>query len=278
MSSRTRLGGRSLARLSIASKELLRSYPEKAGTIEALTAFSGEILGALSDICTHLHSDFPDFCAADYFIELAGHVRMKSSTTDAHEARLKQTVNYLRDMARWMGTDGMRGLTTGKPLGRQLTEIYDAVVSRVPKKVFLARWYPGVKDGEQQQIATNRYEALKLLVEGEMKMQLVDLANKDGGTYPIHQTMYDQINISDIFIADLTGLRPNVMIELGYALRDHQPGGRMLLIFNAIAGVDKVPFDTNTFRYESIGEVADIPNALRKHLNSILDDAKAGNI
>lgn len=37
------------------------------------------------------------------------------------------------------------------------------------------------------------------------------------------------------------------MIELGYALRDHQPGGRMLLIFNAITGANEVPFDTTTF-------------------------------
>ena len=275
---RTRLGGRSLARLSIASKELLRSYPEKAATLEALTAFSGEIMGALSDVCTHLNGEFPDFCAADYFIELAGHVWMRSKAQDSHDKRLAETVNYLRDMARWMGADGMHGLTTGQPLGRQLTQIYDAVVTRVPKKVFLARWYPSLADGDQQGRANNRYEALKQLVEGEMKMQLVDLANKEGGTYPIHHTMYEAIVSSDIFIADLTGLRHNVMIELGYALRDHQPGGRMLLIFNPIPGAEKVPFDTNTFRYATIGEAADIPAALCKHLKAILNEAKAGRI
>ncbi len=274
----TRLGGRPLARLSIASKELLRSYPEKAATLEALTAFSEEILGALAEISTGLHGEFPDFCGADYFIELAGHVWMKSNSADLDDMRLAQTVNYLRDMVCWMGPDGMRGLSTGQPLGRQLIKIYDEVVSRVPKKVFLARWYLGVNHGAERQRAAHRYEAIKQLVEGEMKMQLVDLANKDGGTYQIHQTMFEQIRISDIFIADLTGLRPNVMIELGYALRDHQPDGRLLLIFNAIQDAEEVPFDTKTFRYERIGEAADIPSALRKHLHAILDDAKAGKI
>lgn len=102
--------------------------------------------------------------------------------------------------------------------------------------------------------------------------------NNPSLSYPIHQTMYHEISISDIFVADLTGLRPNVMIELGYALRDHQPKGRMLLIFNSIPAADKMPFDTTTFRYEPISEAADIPNALRKHFNAIVEDAKAGKI
>jgi hypothetical protein len=277
-SARGRLGGRTLARLSIASKELLRSYPEKAASLEIMTAFKDEVFGALTDICTHLHQEFPDFCAADYFIELAGHVWMKSNPTDLHSKRLADTVDYLRSMARWMGIDGMRGLTVDKPLGRQLTEIYDAVVSRVPKKVFLARWYPDVNDGEQKQRATNRYQLLKELVES-LGLELVDLANKTGGTYEIHHTMYREIRSSDIFIADLTGLRPNVMIELGYALQSHQPQGRMLLMFNPIpAPADKVPFDTNTFRYEEIGEAADIPSALKKHLDDILEKARLGEI
>jgi hypothetical protein len=275
---RTRMGGRTLARLSIASKELVRSYPENAATLDALTTFRDEIIGALSDVCTHLNDDFPDFCAADYFIELASHVWMRTNSTDGHGKRLAETVDYLRDMARWMGADGMRGLTTGKPLGRQLTEIYDAVISRVPKKVFLARWYPNVDEGAQLGRATNRLTALKQLVESEMKMELIDMGTQEGGTYPIHQRMYEAISSSEIFIADLTGLRPNVMIELGYAL-NHMHKGRLLLLFNPIAGTaEKVPFDTTTFRYEQIGEAADISAAIKKHLIEILESAKAGKI
>lgn len=107
---------------------------------------------------------------------------------------------------------------------------------------------------------------------------LIDMGTQEGGTYPIHQRMYEAIGSSEIFIADLTGLRPNVLIELGYAL-NHMHQGRLLLLFNPIAApADKVPFDTNTFRYEQIGEAADIPGALKKHLVEILDSAKAGKI
>ena len=69
-----------------------------------------------------------------------------------------------------------------------------------------------------------------------------------------------------------------MMIELGYALH-HMKTGRLLLLFNPIAApADRVPFDTNTFRFEQIGEAADIPVRLRGHLKEILDKAAAGEI
>jgi hypothetical protein len=275
---RSRLGGRPLARLSIASRELLSAYPGRKADVATLTQFRDEIVGALSDVCTHLHTEFQDFCRADYFLELASHVWMRSAGNGTHDQRMAETVAYLREMAKWMGSDGMRGLTTGKPLGKQMIEIYDAVRSRIPKKVFLARWYPTANDGEQLQRANNRLDALRELVESELHLQLIDMGTQEGGTFPIHEAMYQAILSSEIFIADLTGLRPNVMIELGYALH-HMKTGRLLLLFNPIAPpADKVPFDTNTFRYEQINEAADIPGRLRAHLQEILEKAAAGEI
>jgi hypothetical protein len=275
---RSRLGGRSLARLSVASRELLSAYPARGVDLNTLTQFRDEIIGAFSDVCTHLHAEFQDFCRADYFLELAAHVWMRSTAAASHDQRMAEMVQYLSDMARWMGQDGMRGLTTGKPLGHQMIEIYDAVRSRVPKKVFLARWYPTVNDGEQLQRATNRLTQLRQLVETDLHLELIDMGSQEGGTFPIHDSMYKAILSSEIFIADLTGLRPNVMIELGYALH-HMKTGRLLLLFNPIAApADRVPFDTNTFRFEQISEAADIPARLRGHLKEILDKAAAGEI
>ncbi len=184
---------------------------------------------------------------------------------------------YLRDMAKWMGTDGLRGLSTEKPLGHQLTEIYDAVRSRVPKKVFLARWYPKVADGDHKTRADNRLAALKQLVETQLSLELVDLGTEEGGTYLIHPKMYKAIGSSEIFIADLTGLRSNVMIELGYAL-NHQGTKRLLLMFDPFGDAQSIPFDTSSFRYEKISEAADIPGKLKGHLEEILASAKAGVI
>jgi hypothetical protein len=143
--------------------------------------------------------------------------------------------------------------------------------------VFLARWYPTVKDGEHRTRADNRLTQLKQLVETELGLELIDMGTEEGGTYLIHPKMYEAIGSSEIFIADLTGLRPNVMIELGYALH-HQGTKRLLLIFNPFSDATTVPFDTNSFRYEQIGEAADIPNKIRGHLQEILNAAKEGRI
>lgn len=68
------------------------------------------------------------------------------------------------------------------------------------------------------------------------------------------------------------------MIELGYALH-HMKTGRLLLVFNPTAApAEKVPFDTNTFRYEQIGEAADIPGKLRPHIQAILAQAGTGEL
>jgi len=171
----------------------------------------------------------------------------------------------------------MRSLSSGKPLGKQLLTIYDEVRRRIPKRVFLARWYPKDTDGEQKVRAQRRLEQLRALVEGELKLELVDLGTEEGGTDLIPKKMYDAIASADIFVADLTGHRPNVMIEMGYALKHHERG-RLLLYFEPTAGMDSPPFDVSSFRYELITQAADIPNALRGHIQTILEEASAGVI
>lgn len=67
---------------------------------------------------------------------------------------------------------------------RQLIEVYDAVRSRIPKKVFLARRYPKQEEAEQLTRANNRLGTLKQLVESDLGLELVDLGSEEGG---IHQ-------------------------------------------------------------------------------------------
>ncbi|MCC5842438.1 MAG: hypothetical protein JJT96_20140 [Opitutales bacterium] len=88
---RSRLGGRPLALLSAAARELVHSFPERAATADDLTTFAEEITAALDDICTNLHADCPDLCKAGYFIELACHVWGKTAAVDmTHEQRLTE--------------------------------------------------------------------------------------------------------------------------------------------------------------------------------------------
>ena len=155
--------------------------------------------------------------------------------------------------------------------------IFDKVYENIPKKVFLARWYPPESKVMDFKSANYRLEALRELVEDDLGLKLIDLGSEIGGTYHIHTKMFDDIKNSDIFIADLTGNRHNVMIEFGYALK-HIGTGRMLLYFQPTEECPTVPFDTNDFRYECISEAAEIKMKLKPHLQEILDKASSGKI
>lgn len=115
--------------------------------------------------------------------------------------------------------------------------IFDKVYDSVPKKVFLARWYPASTDGNHDK-ARQRRDAIGKVLE-DLNLELIDLGTQEGATYDIRSAMYKEITDSDIFIADLTGCRHNVMVEVGYALSSNKLNfdqlnpdkGRMLFYF-----------------------------------------------
>lgn len=149
-----------------------------------------------------------------------------------------------------------------------IISIFDKVYDNIPKKVFLARWYPASTD-ENYQKAQHRLNALKSVVES-LNLELIDLGTQEGGTFDIRSVMYNEINECDIFIADLTGCRHNVMVEVGYALRSDKE--RMLFYFAQTEQYSSPPFDLNGFRYELINDSAEIQSKVKPLIVSILND------
>lgn len=118
-------------------------------------------------------------------------------------------------------------------------------------------------------------ETLKALErEHGIRLELIDMGTKKGGTFPIHPRMYEAITSSDIIICDLTGQRPNVFVETGYALKHHEKN-RLIFLFEPRNRNDKVPFDLTTFKYVTISEAAEIPNKVKSEIIAILRDAGA---
>ena len=89
--------------------------------------------------------------------------------------------------------------------------------------------------------------------------------------------MYEEIKECDIFIADLTGTRHNVMIEVGYALK-HIGTGRMIFYFQKSGDSDSVPFDVNHLQYDEIVDSAGIKEHTRDRIIKILQQAQNGEI
>lgn len=153
--------------------------------------------------------------------------------------------------------------------------LYDEIYEHVPKKVFLARWYPAETDPAYAK-SVHRINAIKKVAE-ELKLELTDLGTRDTGTFDIRKVMYQDIKDCDIFVADLTGARHNVMIEVGYALK-HIDTGRMVFYFQETDTVKNVPFDVNHFSYDKIVDSAEIETKTKARILTILEQAKNGEI
>lgn len=153
--------------------------------------------------------------------------------------------------------------------------LYDEIYKHVPKRVFLARWYPQETDSAYAG-ACRRLNAIKEVAD-EMKLELVDMGTRDTGTFDIRSVMYHEIESCDIFIADLSGGRHNVMIEVGYALK-HVDTDRMIFYFQRTDQCKEVPFDVNHFAYDGIEDSVEIKTKVKTRIQKILEQAKVGDI
>lgn len=153
--------------------------------------------------------------------------------------------------------------------------LYDEIYKHVPKKIFLARWYPAETDAEYKP-SVYRINAIKEIAN-ELNLQLTDLGTRDTGSFDIREVMYRNIKECDIFIADLTGARHNVMIEVGYALK-HIGTGRMVFYFQETDSCKNVPFDVSNFAYDKISDSSDIKTKTKARIMTILKQAKNGEI
>lgn len=278
---RTRLGNRPLTSLRGAVRGLLDMDPTVAKNLATLRKYSKALVAALSDIVTRLEPSQPSLCKAEFFIELAARVWKASPGDGDHNARVNAAVAELEQLAAWLGRDGLMELKEGQSLSKQVLDIFSAVRTRIPKNVFLARWYPTAADGEEFDKAKLRLKQIQLALKEIEKeegthLELVDMGTQAGATFPIHAKMYDAIASADIILIDLTGVRPNVCVEAGYALRNHEKN-RLIFIFQPNDPHKTVPFDLNTFRYELFKDTGEIPEKIKPHISAILRGAAVGS-
>lgn len=250
-----------------------------------MVAFSDGLAGAITEILARLPASHPEICKADYFIELASLAWGETDSTADHQTRVNQAVATLEAMARWLDRDGLHNIQGKRSIAQQLFEIFRSVRLRVPKRVFLSRWYPVDADGPELTKANLRLQAIGITLDA-LRAEGIDLALDDpgteaGGTFLIHQEMYDALARNDIILVDLSGVRPNVCIEAGYALK-HLQRGRLIFLFQQSEATpnnpqfDDPPFDLSPFRYEKIADSGEIRDKLKRHLEAIYRSAMSG--
>ncbi len=142
--------------------------------------------------------------------------------------------------------------------------------------------YPRASDGVHVTLATARKDqiviSLNQLEAGiGQKLELKDLGSETEPVQLIHPSMYEAIKSADIIIADLSGLRPNVFAEAGFALQ-HLNKGRLVFLFHPHAKYPKVPFDLASYTRVEISDAGEIPGKLVPVLKGILEKAARGEI
>ncbi len=275
---RQRFGVRPLTSLWEAARNLIQMEPTIAGNRAALTTFSDELFAALADILTRLTVQHPSLCQTYAFLELAARV-WRESTGNTHDERVNAAVGLLDRIGLWLGAEGITSLLDPLSPAKQLLETFKAAQQRVPKRVFLARWYPPHAKHNAFHKAILRLQQLRETLTAiernhKIKLELIDMGTEEGGAFPIHHRMCEAIASSDIIICDLTGQRPNVFVEAGFALKHHEKN-RLIFLFEPQKRNEKVPFDLTTFKYVPISEAAEIPNKMKSEIIAILRDAGA---
>jgi hypothetical protein len=276
---RQRFGDRPFTALWEAARNLIQMEPSIAETRDALNGFADHLFAGLADILTRLTVHHPSLCQTHYFLELAARV-WGEADGQHHDAKVNQAVECLDRIGRWLGAEGITSLLNPLSPAKQLLETFKAAQKRMPKRVFLARWYPDPdRDGEAHNRAIRRLEQLQRTLEDierahGISLELIDIATREGGSFPIHEKMYEAIGSSDIIICDLTGHRPNVYVEAGYALKHHEKN-RLIFLFEPSDAQDRVPFDLTTFKYVPISQAAEIPNKVKTEIIAILRSAGA---
>lgn len=275
---RDRFGARPLTALWEAARNLIAIDTDISQSQAALDGFADDLFAALSDIMVRLTVNHPSLCKTYSFLELAARIWRESGGT--HDERANHSVDVLDRIGRWLGSEGITGLLNPKSSAEQLLTTFKAAQNRIPRKVFLARWYPAADAADNaHNKATLRLEQLQQTLASfrdtyGIDLELIDMGTQEGGTFPIHQKMYEAIAGSEIIICDLTGHRPNVYVEAGYALKHHEQN-RLILLFEPQDAGDRVPFDLNTFKYVQVSQAAEIPGILMPEIKAILEDAGA---
>ena len=277
---RQRFGDRPLTALGESARNLVNMDKTIALNQQALKGFADDLFDALADITTRLTVNHPSLCRTHGFFELAARVWREAEGGD-YEQKVSWAVDYLDRIGHWLGSQGITNLLNPLSPAEQLLKTFKAIQSGIPKRVFLARWYPNQQRDSAADIerAMLRLQQIKQMLtniqqQHDITLKLIDMGTEEGGTFPIHSRMYEAIASSDIIICDLSGQRANVYVEAGYALKHHE-SNRLIFLFEPRNDEDQVPFDLNTFKYVLVSQAAEIPNKVKPEIESILRSAGA---
>ena len=194
----------------------------------------------------------------------SGARRLFSSGLDSTRAqRLFQTIH---DSAHtWINRINF---TSRKPVSERVSMIIDLLETLEKPQAFVVRLLnPKCEDYED--VETFFKEVVQPIIENELGYKMTVINGSQPYEYArIDQEIFAKLHRSSVVLADITGMRPNCLIELGYAL------GRGLPTMLMIKEGNQHPFDISTLgalHWKTSGTIKDRQQAFRTHWAIIQD-------
>jgi hypothetical protein len=153
-----------------------------------------------------------------------------------------------------------------KPVAERVTEIIDLLEALEPPKAFVVRLLnPDHEDFASVEDFFNT--VVQPIVEGELGYKLTVVDGRQAYEHArIDQEIFTKLHRSRVVIADITGMRPNCFVELGYAL------GRGLPTMLMAKEGSEHPFDIYTLsglRWKTTGTLDERRRLFREHWEAI---------
>jgi len=151
-------------------------------------------------------------------------------------------------------------------VAERVASVVDLLEALEPPKAFVVRLL-NPDQPDYADVQTYFDTVVQPVIEGELGYKLTVVDGRQQYEYPrIDQEIFSKLHRSRVVIADITGLRPNCFLELGYAL-----GRGLPTLLMAKAGTNH-PFDIHTLsglHWSLTGTVDDRKRLFREHWNAV---------
>lgn len=159
-------------------------------------------------------------------------------------------------------------MTARKSIENQKQDLLNLLEALVPPMAFVVRLLnPAHPDYNDVQNFFDNVVQPVIETDLGFKLTVVD-GNQPFEFAHIDQEIFTKLHRSSMVLADITGLRPNCLLELGYAL-----GRGLPTIVLAKEGIS-LPFDITTFsghHWKTNGSTTDRRNAFMTHYNAVIN-------
>jgi TIR- and PNP-associating SLOG family len=149
-----------------------------------------------------------------------------------------------------------------KPVGERVSSVIDLLEALEPARAFVVRLLnPDLED--YADVENFFATVVQPIVEGELGYTMMVVDGRQAYDHPrIDQEIFAKLHRSSVVLADITGMRPNCFLELGYAL------GRGLPTMLMVKDGSPHPFDIYTLaglHWKTTGSLDDRRRAFREH-------------